>query len=78
VSAPPEWAFGALASVIRRELGLTLFNFDVVVPSGQEQEQPLLLHLLDINYFPGYEKLAGYENLMVGFYREVLAGVQEL
>lgn len=31
------------------------------------------MFLVDINYFPGYEKLAGYEDLMVGYYKETLA-----
>jgi hypothetical protein len=28
--------------------------------------------VIDINYFPGYEKLPGYEELMVGFLQSIL------
>lgn len=70
---PPDWAFQGLAAAIRRGLGLTLFNFDVIVPPEQAAAGPRRMFLVDINYFPGYEKLAGYENLMVGYYKETLA-----
>jgi Inositol 1,3,4-trisphosphate 5/6-kinase ATP-grasp domain len=31
-------------------------------------------HVVDINYFPGYEKLPGYEDLVVAFLLGVLNG----
>lgn len=98
VPTPPDWLFGALAQRLRAHLGLSLFNFDVILPRmpaaapareggrpeaapGAAAEPPAhsgasddhwLLHVIDINYFPGYEKLPGYEDLMVGFLRSVL------
>jgi hypothetical protein len=35
--------------------------------SSPEQQQDVVYHVIDINYFPGYEKLPGYEDLMVQF-----------
>ena len=110
VAPPPDWLLQALAARLRAHLGLSLFNFDVIVPAGgrgggggsapgagggvdrrpggqegmaaasaasaaaedldddeDDGEDEVLLHLIDINYFPGYEKLAGYEGLMVDF-----------
>lgn len=39
---------------------------------GPAPEQ--VLYLIDINYFPGYEKLPGYEDLMVQFFSSIWAG----
>ncbi|KFM26224.1 Inositol-tetrakisphosphate 1-kinase 1 [Auxenochlorella protothecoides] len=75
VRIPPPWVWDALAQRLRERLGLHLFNFDVILPREQGNEPgstSTLLHLIDINYFPGYEKLAGYEELMVHFFKEVL------
>ena len=88
VPPPPDWLLQALAARLRAHLGLSLFNFDVIVPAsgsgggapgglGGEEGMPaaaaagggdeFLLHLIDINYFPGFEKLEGYEAIMVDF-----------
>lgn len=95
VASPPEWLIQQLAARLRQHLGLTLFNFDVIVPKQQQQaacEDAVEAeancrqgsdcgrkglaeeyHLIDINYFPGYEKLPGYENLMVQFFQSIWA-----
>ena len=39
-------------------------------PSGAPPQEQLY-YLIDINYFPGYEKLPGYEDLMVQFFRSI-------
>ncbi|KAK9813331.1 hypothetical protein WJX73_000585 [Symbiochloris irregularis] len=67
---PPHWAVQALAQELRKRLGLTLFNFDLIQPdSTQAGRYPAGADYLciDINYFPGYEKLPDYENLMAEF-----------
>lgn len=70
VADPPLWLVEGVAMQLRAALGLEMFNFDVICPSGApagDAGQPLALYVLDINYFPGYEKLPGYEDLMVDF-----------
>lgn len=62
-----------MARRISDKLDLHLFNFDIIIPVGE----PHRLHLIDINYFPGYEKLAGYENLMVAFFQDILKNCAE-
>ena len=77
---------------MREHLGLSLFNFDVLLPMAggtgmglggggpgaaaaaveHQQQEEWLLYVIDINYFPGYEKLPGYEELMVGFLQSIL------
>jgi inositol-1,3,4-trisphosphate 5/6-kinase/inositol-tetrakisphosphate 1-kinase len=91
VPAPPSWLFEQVAARIASRLGLALFNFDLIVPlapppgrrglvggsgSGDEWEEGLV-NLVDINYFPGYEKLPGYEALMVRFLSRLRDGRAE-
>lgn len=40
----------------------------------QQEQQQLVYHVIDINYFPGYEKLPGYEDLMVQFLQSIWGG----
>lgn len=67
---PPHWAIQALAQHLRRVYSLTLFNFDLIQPDTSHDlgnacvGRPDLL-LLDINAFPGFEKLPDYEELFV-------------
>lgn len=80
VPPPPEWVWRGMAAKIRDTLGLTLFNFDLIVPlepppgaaglvaPGAPCAAEGLVHLIDINYFPGIEKLPNYEALLVGFF----------
>lgn len=89
VPVPPDWLWKGLAKHLREKLGLTLFNFDLIVPLDPPQHQRGLLpgsdgcapgggadegscveglvHLIDINYYPGYEKLPRSEEVMVKF-----------
>ncbi|KAK9822224.1 hypothetical protein WJX81_000985 [Elliptochloris bilobata] len=64
---PPQWVVQGLAQELRRRLGLDLFNFDLLHPSpkqpGRVPDRADYL-VIDINYFPGYEKLPHYEDLM--------------
>ncbi|KDD77151.1 hypothetical protein H632_c8p4 [Helicosporidium sp. ATCC 50920] len=41
-------------------------------PAAAFSGQPGRLHVIDINHFPGYEKLENYETLMVNYFLEVL------
>ncbi|BDA40908.1 Inositol-tetrakisphosphate 1-kinase 5 [Coccomyxa sp. Obi] len=77
---PPQWVVQGLAQELRRRLGLNLFNFDLLRPSpNQPGRVPdgADYMVIDINYFPGFEKLPNYENLMVEFLTSLLQGKAE-
>lgn len=64
---PPKWVTDALASTLRQRLGLQLFNFDMICPEGQGMNDDLLYYVVDINYFPGVDKIPGFEKVFVDF-----------
>ena len=68
---PPEWVIMSLAQQLQQRLGLQLFNFDVLKPLTSTDGH---LYCIDINYFPGYEKLPSSVERMVGFLEAVLSG----
>lgn len=86
VPKPPEWVFTGLAKFVQQETGLTLFNFDIIVPlqpipgmdgmlrMKQEEENTAtgLVHLIDINYYPGVEKLPSSETVICNFLDKIL------
>ena len=83
VPVPPEWLWRGIAEKIRTQLGLSLFNFDLIVPLTPKKDQAGLvdpkstvateglIYLIDINYFPGIEKLPNYEALLVQFFNDL-------
>jgi inositol-1,3,4-trisphosphate 5/6-kinase/inositol-tetrakisphosphate 1-kinase len=83
VPPPPEWLWRGIAAKIRAAFGLSLFNFDLIVPLAPAEHQrglvdpksttavEGLVHLIDINYFPGIEKLPNYEALLVQFFNDL-------
>lgn len=70
---PPEWVVKGIAYALQRALGLQLFNFDLLEPTSSE-ENALVYHVVDINYFPGYEKLPGHTERFIRFLAAVLSG----
>jgi inositol-1,3,4-trisphosphate 5/6-kinase/inositol-tetrakisphosphate 1-kinase len=72
-ACPPEWVTSSLAATLRRELGMQLFNFDLLVPEQQAQQgqgqqegdAPPLCYVVDINYFPGVDKIVDFERRFV-------------
>lgn len=63
VEMPPECFLTEIARGLRSAMGLNLFNFDMI-RDGRIGNHYLVI---DINYFPGYEKLPGYETVMTDF-----------
>ena len=61
--APPEWITHSLANALKKRLGLQLFNFDMIEPKGCEG----VFYVVDINYFPGVDKIRDFENIFVDF-----------
>ncbi|CAH1433472.1 unnamed protein product [Lactuca virosa] len=51
---------------LRKALRLYLFNFDMI--RDGEEDGYLVINM---NYFPGYEKLPSYETVMIDFFLNV-------
>ena len=66
---PPEWVIVSLAQQLQQRLGLQLFNFDVLRPLHDRNAR---LYAIDINYFPGFEKLPDAVPRWVGFLGAIL------
>lgn len=65
VAAPRDDFVEALALTLRDELGLRLFNFDMIRVDGDKDE----FLVVDINYFPGIAKMPGYSDTFCRFLR---------
>ncbi|RLN19202.1 hypothetical protein C2845_PM02G19000 [Panicum miliaceum] len=66
---PPAAFVNQIAGGLRRALGLQLFNFDMIrdVRAGDRYL------VIDINYFPGYAKMPGYETVLTDFFWEMVS-----
>ncbi|XP_039069884.1 inositol-tetrakisphosphate 1-kinase 3 isoform X3 [Hibiscus syriacus] len=60
---PPRPLLERLAKELQRRLGLRLFNLDVIREHGTRDH----FFVIDINYFPGYGKMPGYEHIFTDF-----------
>ncbi|XP_024535849.1 inositol-tetrakisphosphate 1-kinase 1 [Selaginella moellendorffii] len=61
---PPTKFVAELAKGLRENLGLRLFNFDLIRDSKAGNHY----HVIDINYFPGYAKMPAYETVLTDFF----------
>jgi len=62
-----------IAGELRRVMKLNLFNFDVIKDSQLKNHYLIV----DINYFPGYAKMPGYETVFTDFLCNVLWNKQQ-
>ena len=62
VAAPDADFVRDLALSLRDELGLRLFNFDLIKVVGAAKDEWLVV---DINYFPGIAKMPGYRRVLL-------------
>ncbi|GMI83154.1 inositol 1,3,4-trisphosphate 5/6-kinase 3 [Hibiscus trionum] len=60
---PPRPLLERLAKELRQKLGLRLFNLDIIREYGTKDRY----YVIDINYFPGYGKMPGYEQMFTDF-----------
>ncbi|KAK1392990.1 Inositol-tetrakisphosphate 1-kinase [Heracleum sosnowskyi] len=60
---PPRPLLEKLSRELRRRLGLHLFNMDIIREHGTLDRY----YVIDINYFPGYGKMPGYEHIFTNF-----------
>ncbi|KAL5550999.1 hypothetical protein UlMin_001175 [Ulmus minor] len=65
---PPQSLLIAIASGLRRAMKLNLFNFDVI----RDARYGNRYLIIDINYFPGYAKMPGYETVLTDFFCDIV------
>ncbi|BAT75139.1 hypothetical protein VIGAN_01295300 [Vigna angularis var. angularis] len=65
---PPNAFVVDIARGLRRALKLNLFNFDVI----RDARYGNRYLIIDINYFPGYAKMPGYEAVLTQFFCDVM------
>lgn len=76
VSSPPDWVVQGLGRALRERLGLQLFNIDLLCPRGPGYG-PATYFVVDCNYFPGIDKLSGWEELLLDFLEKTAMGVEQ-
>ncbi|GJP36048.1 hypothetical protein CLOM_g20584 [Closterium sp. NIES-68] len=64
VELPPADLMISISSRLRKNLGLRLFNFDLI----RDRNCSRRFYIVDINYFPGFAKMPGYEHVMSDFF----------
>ncbi|KAK4560058.1 hypothetical protein RGQ29_009020 [Quercus rubra] len=67
---PPRPLLEKLAKELRNRLGLRLFNLDIIREHGSGDH----FYVIDINYFPGYGKMPGYEHIFTDFLLNLVQG----
>ncbi|XP_042509362.1 inositol-tetrakisphosphate 1-kinase 3-like isoform X1 [Macadamia integrifolia] len=67
---PPRPLLERLARGLRRQLGLRLFNIDIIREHGTKDR----FYVIDINYFPGYGKMPEYEHIFTDFLLSLVQG----
>ncbi|CAL4913393.1 unnamed protein product [Urochloa decumbens] len=60
---PPKPLLEKLGRELRSRLGLRLFNIDIIREFGSKDRY----YIIDINYFPGFGKMPGYERVFTDF-----------
>ncbi|KAF9661322.1 hypothetical protein SADUNF_Sadunf19G0056100 [Salix dunnii] len=63
VEMPPVDFVEEVAKAMKEETGISLLNFDVIRDATDANRYLII----DINYFPGYEKIPNYESVLTDF-----------
>ncbi|TKY70035.1 Inositol-tetrakisphosphate 1-kinase 1 [Spatholobus suberectus] len=71
---PPLSFITQIARDLGRVMRLNLFNFDVI----RDSQCGNRYLIVDINYFPGYAKMPGYETVLTDFFCDVLRKKQQV
>lgn len=66
---PPMSLITEIATGLRKETKLHLFNFDLI----RDTKVGNKYLVIDINYFPGYAKMPNYESVVADFFWDVLS-----
>ncbi|XP_022963555.1 inositol-tetrakisphosphate 1-kinase 1-like [Cucurbita moschata] len=65
---PPLSFVTDIAKGLRHAMKLNLFNFDVMRDSNNRNRYLIV----DINYFPGFAKMPGYEKILTDFFSDIM------
>ncbi|KAE8722240.1 Inositol-tetrakisphosphate 1-kinase 5 [Hibiscus syriacus] len=65
---PPQSFMADIAKGLRKAMNLNLFNFDVI----RDTRFGNRYLIIDINYFPGYAKMPGYETVLTDFFCDMV------
>ncbi|KAF6991053.1 hypothetical protein CFC21_008177 [Triticum aestivum] len=71
-SMPPAAFVDQVARGLRQALGLHLLNFDMFAATELDDGGRQRYFLVDINYFPGFAKMPGYETALTDFFAEMI------
>lgn len=71
---PPLSFVNEVATQLREVLKLNLFNFDMIRDSRVRGRYLVI----DINYFPGYAKMPGYETILTEFFLDIVQKKQSV
>jgi inositol-1,3,4-trisphosphate 5/6-kinase / inositol-tetrakisphosphate 1-kinase len=69
----PLWVANELMALVQSDTGLSLFNLDVICPVEQLGNGMQRLCVVDVNYFPGFDKLAHFERRFARYLRSVVS-----
>ncbi|XP_073356635.1 inositol-tetrakisphosphate 1-kinase 4-like [Aegilops tauschii subsp. strangulata] len=69
---PPAAFVDQVARGLRQALGLHLLNFDMFAATELDDGGRRRYFLVDINYFPGFAKMPGYETALTDFFAEMI------
>jgi inositol-1,3,4-trisphosphate 5/6-kinase/inositol-tetrakisphosphate 1-kinase len=70
---PPQSFIADIARGLQRAMKLNLFNFDVI----RDARFGNRYLIIDINYFPGYAKMPGYETVLTDFFCDIVQKKEE-
>lgn len=70
IEMPPLDFVNNLAKGLREGTDINLFNFDLIRDSSVSGGNRYLI--IDINYFPGFAKLPGFEEMLTDFFLDVV------
>lgn len=74
---PPVDFVEFMAKNLRQALRLHLFNFDMIRDRRVAAELGIRYLVIDINYFPGYAKIPGYEAMLTDFLYDVVKNTRD-
>ncbi len=75
VPTPPEDVWKGVARMLQERTGLSLFNFDLIVPKEAPDK---LVMLIDVNYYPGIEKLPNSSGVLISFIESLMCSPREM
>jgi inositol-1,3,4-trisphosphate 5/6-kinase/inositol-tetrakisphosphate 1-kinase len=67
------WIANELRALVQADTGLSMFNLDVICPVEQLADGTLKLCVVDVNYFPGFDKLTDFERRFARYLKSIVS-----